>query len=158
MVRIRPWRAGEEWALHTVYHSAIHGLAVRDYTPEQIEAWAPSTIDDALRERWVARIRAIAPYVAEVEGNIAGYADVQADGYIDHFFVAAAFSRQGVGSALMEHLHAVARTARLATMSSDVSRTAQPFFRRWGFVVVEERKPVVRGVEVPNARMEKRLA
>jgi hypothetical protein len=42
-------------------------------------------------------------------------------------------------------------------LTSDVSRTAQPFFGHWGFEVVEERRPVMRGVVIPNALMKKEL-
>ena len=41
------------------------------------------------------------PFVAEIEGQIVGYADLQEDGYIDHFFVSGSMARRGVGSALM---------------------------------------------------------
>ncbi|WP_369825877.1 hypothetical protein [Achromobacter sp. HZ34] len=40
-MRIRRFRLGDEPALFQVFHSAIHLIAARDYTPEQIEAWAP---------------------------------------------------------------------------------------------------------------------
>jgi putative acetyltransferase len=156
-MHIRPFRQGEEMALHAVFHSAIHSLASADYTPAQIEAWSPSTFSGELQDRWLSRMRAIQPYVVEIEGRIAAYADVQANGYIDHFFVAAEFARQGIGSALMLHLHEIIQAQRAATLSSDVSRTAQPFFRKFGFRVIEERTPVVRGIEVPNAFMRKEL-
>jgi hypothetical protein len=38
-----------------------------------------------------------------LEGGSVAYADVQPNGYIDHFFVAAAFVRQGVGGAWPWH-------------------------------------------------------
>jgi putative acetyltransferase len=34
--------AGDTWQ---VFRAAVHGTAGRDYTPEQIEAWAPPTVD-----------------------------------------------------------------------------------------------------------------
>jgi putative acetyltransferase len=41
-------------------------------------------------------------------------------------------------------------------MTADVSRTAGPFFEKFGFEIVEQRFPVVRGVEIPNALMRRR--
>jgi putative acetyltransferase len=38
-----------------------------------------------------------------------------------------------------------------------VSRTAQPFFEHWGFKVIEERRPIMKGVVIPNALMKKEL-
>jgi putative acetyltransferase len=42
--------------------------------------------------------------------------------------------------------------------SSDVSLTTQPFFRAFGFTIVERRTAVVRGVALENALMRKQLA
>ena len=88
-----------------------------------------------------------------VDERIVAYADLQPDGYIDHFFVHGEHARQGIGTLLMRHLLALAGQRGLAGLTSDVSRTAQPFYRRFGFVVVAQREPVIRGVVVPNASM-----
>src|SRR5688572_10948166 len=81
---IRRHKDGEESALFDVYHSAVHLIASRDYTPEQVQAWAPADLDPIL---WKTTIRNINPFVAELNGSIVGYADLQSNGYIDHFFV-----------------------------------------------------------------------
>ena len=153
-MHIRPFQPGQERALHAVFLSAVRGLARRDYTREQIEAWAPLTTD---ADAWAERIRTIRPFVVEQEGNVVAYADVQTDGYIDHFFVSARHARKGIGSMLMAHLHAIAGAHSIRELSGDVSRTAQPFFEKFGFSVKEQRSPVVRGVVVPNAHMRKVL-
>lgn len=154
-MHIRPFRAGEEPALRAVFLSAVHGIASRDYTREQIEAWARSTSDP---RAWARRIQEIRPFVVEQQGEILAYADVQANGYIDQFYVSAQRARQGVGSLLMAHLHAVAATHSIAALSSNVSRTAQPFFEQFGFTVMEHRLPIVQGLVIPNALMRKDLA
>jgi putative acetyltransferase len=132
-VEIRRFLDGDEPALHAVFHSAIHGLACKDYTSEQIEAWAPQQVDPAL---WARRMRGIQPFVVVAPDGIAGYADVQASGYIDHFFVAARYARQGVGRLLMGRIHEEARTQGIGVLTSDVSRTAQAFFASFGFSIV----------------------
>jgi putative acetyltransferase len=151
---IRAFRVGDEPDLHEVFHSAIHGIAIRDYTPEQVNAWAPECLDPAL---WADRMRGIAPFVVEHDGKPIAYADIQPSGYIDHFFVSALFARQGRGSMLMRRLHNEAAMKDIQVLTSDVSRTAQPFFKHWGFSIVEERQPVIRGVVIPNALMKKEL-
>ena len=151
---IREFRFGDEPALHGVYHSAIHQIAIRDYTAEQVNAWAPGTLD---LEVWEKRMRGIKPFVAVADGEIVGYGDVQTNGYIDHFFVSGTCPRQGVGRLLMEQIHETAKQIGLSELTSDVSRTAQPFFEYFGFQVVEQRSPVIRGVIVPNVSMRKVL-
>jgi putative acetyltransferase len=151
---IRDFRVGDEAALQAVFHSAVHMTAAKSYTPMQIDAWAPREIDMGA---WSRRMRELRPFVAEAGGCVVGYADVQADGYIDHFFVAGTSARQGVGTLLMNHILAAARAKDIKSLTSDVSRNAQPFFQKFGFVVVEQKSPLVRGVVVPNARMQKTL-
>jgi putative acetyltransferase len=153
-VNVRRFEFGDEPALFRVFHSAIHEVACRDYTPGQIRAWAPDDLDPAL---WCARIRGISPFVVESGDELVGYADVQPSGYIDHFFVSGGHQRRGIGAMLMRRLHDEALAIGVRELTSDVSRTAEPFFARFGFRVVERRQPTLRGVVVPNALMRKIL-
>lgn len=153
-VQIRAFRDDDPPALWEVFHAAIHGTASADYTQEQLDAWSPAAID---QERWAERMRGIAPFVAEEAGKIIGYADVQDDGYIDHFFVAPAAGRRGVGSVLMRRIHERAAERGLTSLNSNVSITARPFFEHWGFVVEAEQRPIARGVPMTNFLMRKML-
>lgn len=81
-LRIRALQPGEALRLYPVFHSAVHRLAVRHYTPAQCAAWAPLPFDEAA---WVQRIERNHPCVALVRGVIAGFADLQPDGTIDQF-------------------------------------------------------------------------
>lgn len=157
-VLIRPCAPGEELALLAVFQSSVRGLAARDYTPRQIDAWAPPEVSKERRAQWIARIESTRPWVAEVEDDVAGFADLQPSWYIDLFFVDAGFAGRGIGAALMRHLHDVARARGIGTLSAQVSLTAQPSFRRFGFVVEREQEPVVRGVALRNALMCRHLA
>src|SRR5690606_24223639 len=125
------------------------------YTGEQIQAWAPRDLNPGL---WAAKMREIQPYIVELDGQPVGYADLQTNGYIDHFFVSGQHPRRGVGSLLMTHLIAESKLRHIDVLTSDVSRAAQTFYRKFGFEIVEERQLVVRGVVVPNALMCRRAA
>lgn len=153
-MRVRDFQVDDAPALFRVFHSAIHMIASRDYTPEQVKAWAPDEVDADL---WLRRMLAIRPFVVQEGGEIVGYADLQPNGYIDHFFVSGHHPRRGIGRLLMQRIHEQARVAGLHELISDVSRTAEPFYTHFGFVVLERKQPVVRGVTVPNALMRKDL-
>lgn len=152
---IRRFEVGDERALFAVYHSAVHRVAARDYSAEQVQAWAPADLDPEL---WQQRMQAIQPFVVQEADQLIGYADLQPSGYIDHFFVSGHHQRRGVGALLMSHLHEQAARLQLQALTADVSRTAEPFFMRYGFAVVERRQPVRRGVVIPNAFMRKVLS
>jgi putative acetyltransferase len=152
---IREFRLGDEPALYQVFFSAIHEIASKDYTPQQVNAWAPIEID---QELWANKMLSIQPFVVETSGQIVAYADVQASGYIDHFFVSGAVARQGVGSMLMNHIHQIATAQGMTMLTSHVSLTAQPFFAKFGFSIIEQCCPEIRGVVFSNALMSKSLA
>lgn len=163
-MNIRTFRPGDEKALLNVFLSSVHDIAIQDYTTEQIQdytteqiqAWAPSSLDPDL---WAEHMRHIAPFVAEdTVGNILGYADLQKNGYIDHFFVSGIFSRQGVGTALMAHIVKMAHGMKFDDLSSLVSLTAQPFFQKFGFALAEQRLSDRRGVLISNALMKRKLS
>ncbi|WP_258304969.1 GNAT family N-acetyltransferase, partial [Escherichia coli] len=85
---------------------SVHGLTAADYSREQCDAWAPWDMPQA---QWSAAMREMRPFEAEFEGMVAGYADLQPDGRIGHFFVAAGHARRGIGTALLRHLMESAR-------------------------------------------------
>jgi putative acetyltransferase len=155
---IRPYRPGEEAALYSVFHAAVHARTVADYTPAQRAAWAPLTRNEAA---WAARIQQNQPWVAEMdgetEGTLAGFADLQPDGYIDHFFVAANCARRGVARALMTHLLIEAQRRGIPRLWAHVSLTAEPFFRHMGFEVTHREQVSLRGAVLARAQMEKPL-
>lgn len=153
-MNLRRFLPGDEDALWRVHYSAIHQIAARDYSAEQINAWAPSSIAP---ESWAAHMRSNNPFVVEEAGEIVAYADLQPSGYIDHFFVAGEHARRGIGSLLLKRLITEAQTLGIGELSANVSKTAQPLFSRFGFVIVELRAPVRHGVTLPNALMRRLL-
>ncbi len=58
---------------------------------------------------------------------------------------------------LMQRVLQEAKSLDLTELTSDVSKTAEPFFLRHGFQVVERRFPVRRGVTLENALMCKKM-
>ena len=153
-LHLRPFRNGDEAALRAVFYSSVHALARRHYSPAQLAAWAPRLYDPA---QWRALIRANQPFIAELDGAIAGYADVQPSGYIDQFFVAGDWAGRGVARTLMAQIHHTAAQARMPRLWAQVSLSAEPFFRRSGFVLEARQQVTVRGVVLANARMGKPL-
>ena len=152
---IRPFRPGEELQLRALFHDSVRRLGAGHYSEEQLQAWAPPDFDV---QAWSERIRCNQPFVIEDESqHLLGYADLQEDGHIDHFFVAADAARRGVGTALLVFLERRARQLGIGRLSADVSLCAEPFFYQNSFEVIERCQPVVRGIALANARMVKDL-
>ncbi len=82
MLSIRSYRAADAPTLWTLFYHTVREVNCRDYQTDQ-KAWAP---EDFEPQTWQARMDTITPFIAEIEGQIVGYADLQPDGFIDHFF------------------------------------------------------------------------
>lgn len=153
-MKIRNYRAGDEASLWTIFYHTIRRVNIQDYTAEQVEAWALDAVNEAM---WREKIEGIKPYVIEHEGKLIGYADLQDDGYIDHFFCHHDWQRRGVGSLLMQKIHDEANKRDIRRLYSNVSITAKPFFLAKGFEVVKEQSVTIRGQVLKNFYMQKHI-
>ena len=148
---IRPFRAADGSALLALFRETVRRVNSRDYDAEQVRAWASDEIDAS---SWTARFAGRFAVVAERDGVPIGFTELEDDGRLDRFFVAADWQRCGVGRALMEAISDEARRRGIARLHADVSITARPFFAAQGFVELAQQTVVSRGVAFVNYRME----
>ena len=151
---VRKYSPGEEPKLWQLFYETVRLVNIRDYTEEQVRAWAPDQIDPA---SWYSRIKQNDPYVCVCDGAIVGFADLQKSGYIDQLFVHHAWQRKGVGRQLITRIELDASMQNIAALSANVSITARPLFAAHGFCVVQEQEVKIRDVCFTNFLMMKRL-
>lgn len=137
-----------------LFHASVRRIAIKDYTEDQVKAWAP---DDADRERWASRRASRPTWVAEIDGALAGFTDLEPDGHVDMMFVHPDHQGRGVAGALLRRVEAEAARLRLDRLYTEASITARPFFERKGFRVITPQTVSVRGQDMVNYRMEKTL-
>lgn len=150
-MEIRPYAATDAPATLSVFLAAVTETASAHYSAEQIDAWARPAKRDL--NQWNLARKSHNTYVATIGVEVAGFADVGDDGYIDMMFVAPKFGRRGVAAALLAHLHDVAAGAGASELHTNASITARAFFEQHGFAVVAEQHPVTLGVEMTNYKM-----
>ena len=153
-MEIRRYRPGEEEAAWEVVFQATRISNARDYHPDQIERWTP--LDKDMNE-WRQRLADRDSFVAILDGRVAGLAEVNADGFVDYFYVHPEFQGRGVGKAMMAKLEAEARVFGVERIYPNVSVTAKTFFEAQGWVVTETKSNVVLGHPAPNFVMAKEL-
>jgi len=149
-MNIRKYMPGEELLLHEVFFSSIHENATEFYSKEQLQAWAPADFD---KEKWKAKIKAINPFVMMLNNEIVGYADLQKDGYIDHFFVKGGFAGKGLGSKLIQKILKEAEKLKIPCLYSNVSLAAQSLFTKHGFRIEKKQQVLMNGLILENALM-----
>jgi len=155
VIIIRQYQNGDEQYLREMFFNTIRQVNIKDYTLNQVIAWAPESYDEA---QWKSRIQAISPFIALLDDKIVGYSDVQNDGYIDHFFCHSEYQGKGIGKTLMQTLFNSASEKGLSRLYSHVSITAKPFFEHFGFKVVKPQQVEIRGEVLTNYVMEKRMS
>lgn len=153
-IQFRLFEHSDALSLRQVYESAVSQLTVGEYNLAQRTAWIQASADP---KYWLRVLERIQPTVTLVDGKVAGYFDLQPDGLIDHFYVAASFAHQGVARAMMDEILQRAKLCDLSEIHAYVSLTAQPFFTRYGFEVVYRQNVEVGGQQLENARMCKRF-
>jgi putative acetyltransferase len=153
-VELRDYTGADAEATRDVFLRAIRVTAARDYTPEQVAAWAPDDVDPGA---WAARRAGSRTRVAVRDGVVVGFADVDAAGYVDMLFVDPAAARTGVARALLDWAVRTATADGATELTTHASITARPFFAAHGFEVVAEQHPVRRGVTLTNYRMRRLL-
>lgn len=152
-MEVRKFKKGEEEELWKLFYNTVHRVNAQDYEGVQIAAWAPDDLDINIA---IQKFREINPFVVIHEGKIVGYADIQSDGYIDHFYCHHQFQGQGVGRRLFTALEKEARVNGILEMYSNVSITARSFFEAMGFSVEKEQVVQVRDQQLKNYRMVRR--
>src|SRR5262245_25695914 len=108
--------------------------------------------------QWSERLAQKNPFVAVIDGEIVGMAEIERDGFIDYFYVHPKWQAKGIGKALLARLEAEAAALGVKLIFADVSVTAKSFFLSRGFCVMESRSNVILGHPAPNFRMQKRLS
>ncbi len=141
--------------LARIFHDTVHRINIHDYTQEQVNAWAPGAPD---AEKWKARMQEHLTFVADINGTIAGFGELDERGFIGCFYCHHDHQRQGVGRAIYVAIEQRARSQKLQRLFTEASITALPFFRAQGFDVIREQTVVVRGVSMNNFQMEKILS
>jgi putative acetyltransferase len=154
-MQIRRLKRADISQISRLYYETVQRVNSRDYSPDQIDAWAPRIYPDAF---WQRRFRHYRVLVAEVEDAVVGFAELAPRGEIDCFYVHHAHQRRGVGTALMARIKREARGRGNARLTADVSLTAESFFKRMGFSIVRRQVKIYRNRAFKQAVMSKYLS
>jgi len=154
-VTIRKYESTDAKALADIFYHTIHRINIRDYSEEQVNAWAPSSSLEL--DGWKHKWSKLAPIVAVIGNKVVGFAEFESKGHIDCFYVHHEYQGRGVGTILMEAIEDEANRKNIHLIYAEVSITAKPFFESKGFHVSKEQRVIIRGCELINFVMEKNL-
>jgi N-acetylglutamate synthase-like GNAT family acetyltransferase len=151
---IREFDISDTEEIMQLFYDAVHSINIRDYSPEQVDAWAPKDMDYA---QWSDRLQSRMTYVAEEEGKVIGFAELEKTGHIGCFYCHADYQTMGVGTQLLNQIQLTAKKLGLQKLFTEASITARPFFERRGFRVITPQEVERRGMKFINYVMEKNI-
>lgn len=150
-VIVRDYTPQDAKSTWDVYFRAVRDTASKDYSAEQVAAWAPESVD---LTAWNERRSNAHTFVAMLTGRVVGFSDVTDDGLLDMLFVHPEVGGRGVARALVSTVIKTARTMGLSRLVTHASRTARPVFERFGFEVDRANENNwIRGQNLPNYDM-----
>lgn len=151
-IEIQTYSAEYAGAVADLFHAAVHAIDPALYDAAQKAVWAPTPPDYPF---WARRLEKKQPWLAIVDGSLAGFIELDADGHIDCTYVHPDFQHRGVATALYCQLEAVALKRGMKRLYVEASRVAEPFFMRQGFQRITENRVQRQGVTLLNFTMEK---
>ena len=146
---IREYRAEDCAVMAALFYDTVHGVNGADYTPEQLDAWASGEVD---LEAWNGSFLRHHTVVAEADGELLGFGDMDGSGYLDRLYVHRDHQRQGIATAICDALEGACAAGTFVTHASI---TARPFFEGRGYRVVKAQQVQRRGVWLTNFVMKK---
>ena len=151
-MRIKTYEIGDTEEIIKLFYNTVHKVNIRDYTQEQVDAWAPVDIDIGA---WMRGLSSKFTYVAAENEKIIGYGQLELNGHINHFYCHKDFQRKGVGTQILNCIESKARALGIDKLFTEASITARPFFESKGFIIVREQQVECRRQKFINFAMEK---
>ena len=153
--KIRPLEEKDIHDMQDIFRSTVLKVNIKDYTKEEVEDWA-SCGDDI--EHWKELLSSNQYVGAFNEQNyLIGFSSMNKNGYLHSMFVHKDWQGKGVATQLLYEVEKIARQYEVKEITSDVSKTARPFFEHKGYVVECEQKQQANRLKLTNYKMKKIL-
>jgi putative acetyltransferase len=149
---LREYKPSDCPFMSKLLYNTVHTVNARDYTNEQLNAWATGTVD---LEAWNRSFLEHDTLIAEIDGKMVGFADMDKTGYLDRLYIHKDFQRMGIATALVCELERRAQKADLFCFETYASITAKPFFEKQGYTVETVNKMIRNGITMINYKMAK---
>ena len=144
---LRPYEPADCSEMAQLFYDTVHTVCQKDYTPRQLDAWATGTVDT---KRWNEKFLKNHTVVAETDGKIAGYGDMEESGYLDFLYVHKDHQGEGIATAICDELEGA---AKVSLITVHASKTAKLFFEKRGYRVIKEQQVERPGVLITNYEM-----
>ena len=142
--------------VEAAHRESILKICSKDYSPEQIEKFSQVKYTDDIWQNSVGNEFHI---VVEIEGEVEGFchAKVREDGNgeIVGLYLTPKAQGKKIGREIVEQAFDFLKQFNPSKIVLNGTKTAKPFYEKMGFKVIEEKKSLIRGIEIESFYMEK---
>ena len=140
-MQIRLFEPEDTEQIARLFHNTVRKVNIKDYSERQVIAWSPK---DVYFRDWQTVCSSRYTYIAEEDGKIIGFGELEPNGHIDCLYVHYQRQRQGVGSKIYRAIETQARELNLIRLFTEASITAKAFFISQGFKVIQQQQVICR--------------
>jgi len=141
-------------AIQKLFSETIHTSCKKDYSKEQIEAWASSKNDDP---KWLDKVLNQYFLIARNDIELLGFGSLENNDHLDLLYVHKDYQGKGIAGKLLQVLEKKAEINRAEKISTYASKTARAFFEKNGYKVIKEQKVTINETDLVNYKMVKKL-
>lgn len=149
VVYLRNYKTTDCPEMAQLFYETVHCVNARDYSPDQLDAWADGNID---LDRWNRSFLEHYTLIAIEDNRIAGFGDIDSTGYLDRLYIHKDYQGRGIAWAICDKLE---QRFSVEAIITQASKTAKKFFERRGYQVVKEQQVERHGVYMTNYVMKK---
>lgn len=150
-MHLRNYQPDDCRILAELFYHTVHTINIKDYSEDQVRVWADGNID---MNQWNASFLSHYTVIAEIDGIIVGFGDMDNTGYLDRLYVHPNFQRKGIASAICNVLEQSAAPSKITTHASV---TARGFFEKRGYRVIKKQQVQRQKIFLANYVMERRF-
>jgi putative acetyltransferase len=137
---LRPFLPADAPVLAAIFCASVEELTAEDYNVEQRAAWMSVADDEA---EFAKRLASRLTLVATIDGAPVGFASLDGTELLDLLYVFPAAAGLGVGTLLCDALEKLAAARGAKKITVDSSDTAEPFFKKRGYVAQSRNTRIV---------------
>ncbi len=141
-------------AISTLFEGTVRNINSRDYTPEEVDAWANCSRNE---NSWKKRLDEQTFYLIEEGREVIGFGSIAKYGYLDFMFVHKDHQGKGIAKKILDQIELKGKEQKNREVYAFVSKTAESFFERQGYEPCGKRYAYLNEIEFVNSVFRKRL-
>lgn len=154
---LRKYKSDDCLKLLKLFYDTVRTVNKKDYNDKQLSVWAPDNYVEEKYDIWQKSLSENFTIIAEKNGDIVGFGDIEKNGYLNRLFVHKDYQHGGVASSIVKELEKYAEKICICTIITEASITAKPFFERMGYTLIKEQQVEKKEILLTNYVMEKKI-